>query len=369
METKEKLENPFMNELIEKTEFVYKVGDTVEGKIIAKDVSSVYIDLHPRIGVIYGREFMMAKDILRKSSIGDTISAKIISLEDADGNIDLSLQEARNASIWQEAEKEERKEIDKKTIYEVVPKDANRGGLIVEWSGLRGFLPASQLSPDHYPKALNGNKEAILNALKRLVGEKLFVKVLTANKDEGRIIFSEKDTIVASETAESNKADYKVGDVKTGVVMGVTDFGAFVKIDDQIEGLVHISQMEWSLVDDPHSLYSVGDTVKVEIIEINDEGKYSFSIKNLKPNPWEELAKNYKVGDKIRGVIIKYNAHGAFASIEEGVTGLIHVSNYENEDKLRNELTIGKSYDFTISVFDPSEQKLTLVPKDKNTSK
>ena len=361
MKTLDKVENQFMQKFADQTEFQHKVGDTIEGNVIAKDMSSVFIDIHPRIGIIYGREFLFAKDILRKIKIGDSVSAKVISIEDENGYIDLSLQEARNALIWKEAEES----IKSGKVYMVAPKDANRGGLIVEWNGLRGFLPASQLSAEHYPKALNGNKESILNSLKKLIDEKISVKIITVDEEEGRIIFSEKGTSIEQKKSDEIQKSYKIGDIKSGIIIGITDFGVFVKIDDNIEGLVHISQMEWGLVDDPHSLYSIGDTVNVKISDISEEGKYSLSIKELKENPWEELAIKYGVNHEVRGVIIKYNSHGAFASIEEGVTGLIHISNYGNEDELRNELIIGKSYDLVISVFEPKEQRLTMIPKDR----
>ena len=122
---------------------------------------------------------------------------------------------------------------------------------------------------------------------------------------------------------------------------------------------MHISEIEWGLVDDPKALFKVGDKTKVKVIEIKD-GKISLSIKALKENPWKSATGKYKKDDEVTGVVIKYNKHGALASIEEGVAGLVHVSEFENEEELRKTLELGKTYDFKITVFEPKEQKMTL---------
>ncbi len=345
----------------------YRVGDVVEGAVVNIDRSAVYIDLSPiGTGVIYGREFLLAKEILRKIKVGDSISAKIIALETDEGYIDLSLKEARKALIWSEAE---RSMADGRT-YEVTVKNANRGGLIMEWNGIRGFLPASQLSEKHYPKVLNANKDAILNELKKLITKKLSVVIMSIDIKNDDLIFSEHKQKASGADGEEGddketKTVYKVSDVKPGVVTGVVDFGVFIRIDDAVEGLVHISEMDWGLVDDPRRFYNVGDQVMVKIIDVQD-GKYSLSIKALHTNPWEDAGTRYKVGDAVSGVIIKCGSFGAFASIEAGVTGLIHVSCYDDEEHLRENLEIGKSYQFVILNFDPGMQKLTLTLKDKN---
>jgi len=142
-------------------------------------------------------------------------------------------------------------------------------------------------------------------------------------------------------------------------VTGAVDFGIFVKLQEGLEGLVHISEIDWALVEDPRSLYRVGDTVKVKIIEIKD-GKISLSIKALRENPWKSASEKYKKDARVKGVIIKYNKHGALASIEEGVAGLVHISEFEDEQELRNTLELGRTYDFVITLFEPDEQRMTL---------
>lgn len=331
------------------------VGDLVEGPVIDIEKSSVFIDLHPfGTGIIYGKEFLQASDVLRKVNIGDNIAAKIIDKNtNKDGYIELSLKEARQALIWSEAEHA----IANKTIFEAPIKEANKGGLILEWQNIQGFLPASQLKSEHYPKIEDGDKDKILNELKKLVGTKLSVSIIAVDSKDGKLIFSEKNPEKKDVEKIINK--YEVGDELEGEVTGTVDFGVFVKLEENLEGLVHISEIEWGLVDDPRALFSVGDKVKVKIIEIKND-KISLSIKALKENPWKEASKKYKKDDIVTGVIIKYNKHGALASIEEGVAGLIHISEFKDENDLRKILELGKTYKFKIIIFEPKEQKMTL---------
>ncbi len=343
-----------MDRLTEESPAPPTVGDLVEGPVISIDRGKIYIDLHPwGTGIIYGREYLNARDILRKVNLGDSIAAKVVEMENKDGYIELSLKEARQALIWSEAESA----IMNKTPFELPVKEANRGGLILEWQGIPGFLPASQLRSEHYPRVDDGDKDRILEELKRLVGTRLSVTIITADPKEGKLIFSEKGP--EEKVREKIIGKFSVGDEIDGSVTGAVDFGIFVKIENGLEGLVHISEIDWGLVEDPKQLYKVGDKVRVKVIEIKD-GKISLSVKALKENPWKSAATKYAKGDRVTGVIIKYNRHGALASIEEGVAGLVHISEFENEMKLRETLELGRAYPFTITLFDPAEHRMTL---------
>ncbi|MEK7157719.1 MAG: S1 RNA-binding domain-containing protein [Patescibacteria group bacterium] len=335
------------------------IGDLVEGPVIGVENSRLYINLEPYgTGIIYGREFISARDIIRKINIGDIIAAKVVDVENKDGYIELSLKEARQAMIWSEAEEA----IRNKTVLDLTIQEANKGGLIVPWQGVAGFLPASQLKADHYPRVADGDKDKILDELKKLVGQKISVVIIVASPKEGKLIFSEKSPEFKDKEKIIGK--YKVGDDVLGEITGVVDFGAFVKIEDGLEGLVHISEIDWSLVEDPRSLFKVGDKIKAKIIEIKD-GKISLSVKALKDNPWKSASKKYKKGDVITAVVIKFNKYGALASIEEGVAGLVHVSEFGSEAKLKEKLELGKSYSFQITLFDSKEQKMTLSYAEK----
>ncbi|MDE1975084.1 MAG: S1 RNA-binding domain-containing protein [Patescibacteria group bacterium] len=330
------------------------IGDLVEGPVIAVDKAAIFVDLAPfGTGIIYGREFIIARDVIKKINVGDTIAAKIVGDDHKEGYIELSLKEARQALIWSEAESA----IKEKKVLDLPVKEANKGGLLIEWQGITGFLPASQLKADHYPKVGDGNKDKILDELKKLVGTRLEISIITADPKEGKLIFSEK----GSEHKEKEKivSKYEIGDEVEGLVTGVVDFGVFIKLEEGLEGLVHISEIDWGLVDDPRNFVKAGQKIRAKIIEIKD-GKISLSIKQLKPNPWIEAAKKYKKDMPVTGVVIKFNKHGALASIEEGVAGLVHVSEFGSEEKLRAALELGKTYPFKIALFDPKEQKMAL---------
>jgi len=329
-------------------------GDIIEGPVINIDKTAVYIDLAPfGTGIIFGKEFITARDIIKNINVGDIVAAKVVGDDNDDGYIELSLKEARQAIIWSEAETA----IKNRTILELPVTEANKGGLIIQWQGISGFLPASQLKPDHYPRVLDGDKDKIFDELKKLVGKNLSVAIITASPKEGKLIFSEKSP--GEKDKEKMTGKYAVGDEITGEVTGVVDFGAFVKIEDNLEGLIHISEIDWSLVENPHTYVKVGQKIKAKIIDIK-EGKISLSLKALKENPWVEAAKKYKKEMKVDGVIIKFNKHGALASIEEGVAGLVHVSEFGSEEKLRKNLELGKVYPFKITVFDAKDQKMAL---------
>lgn len=344
-----------MSALIDAIPTPPKAGDLVDGKVIALSRGRLYVDLPPfGTGLIYGREYLNAADILRKANPGDTITAKVVDPAGRDGYIELSLKEARQAAIWSEAEQA----IVAQTAYQLTVEEANKGGLILSWQGTPGFLPASQLTKEHYPRIADGDKDKILGELQKLVGRTLSVRIITADAKEGKLIFSERTGNEEEEKA-SLIDKYQVGDVVGGEVTGVVDFGVFVKLEQGLEGLVHISELDWGLVEDPRALYKVGDAVKVKVIEIK-EGKVSLSIKALRENPWHSAGERYKKGMEVQGVVIKYNKHGALASIEEGVAGLVHISEFPTPAALRETLELGKTYPFKITLFEPKDQRMTL---------
>lgn len=345
-----------MAELLLTAPKVPVIDDVVEGPVVAIGRARVYVDLHPfGTGIIYGREYLSARETLKNVNIGDLVTAKVVGSENADGYIELSLREARQALIWNEAEQASQK----KTVFELPITDANKGGLIINWNGIQGFLPASQLSPAHYPRVPDGDKDKIFVELKKMIGTKLEVMVITANPKEQKLIFSEKGAGTSERASLVGK--YNVGDVLDGVVTGATEFGVFVKLEDSLEGLVHISEMDWALVENPKTRYKVGEPVKVKVIEIKDD-KVSLSIKALVEDPWKAAAAKYKKDQQVEAVVIKYNKHGALASIEEGVAGLVHISEFGSEDELRAKLELGKVYQFTITFFEPKERRMTLKP-------
>jgi small subunit ribosomal protein S1 len=355
------VENGAMQAYAANTPAAPKEGQLVDGTVSAIGRARVFVDLPPfGTGIIYGREYMNARDILRKVSVGDSIAAKVVMTENEDGYVELSLKEARQALIWADAEEA----VKKGAVMSLEVKEANKGGLIIDWQGIQGFLPASQLSADNYPRVADGDKDKILTALNDLIGKHLSVVMITADQKEHKLIFSEKG-LQEKEEKEEKVGKYEVGDVLTGEVTGAVDFGIFVKVEQGLEGLVHISELDWGLVEDTRALYKVGDAVKVKVIEVKDD-KISLSIKQLKENPWQEAAKKFKKDQIVEAVVIKYNKHGALASIEEGVAGLVHISEFEKEEMLKSTLSLGNVYKFKITLFEPNEQRMTLSYKEAN---
>lgn len=347
-------DSKIMEELIEETIVRPEVGDIVEGTVVAIEPNKLYVDIPPHsTGIIYGREFINMRSIIRNIGIGDSISASVIEEENEDGYIELSLQEARQAIVWGEADEA----IAEKKAFDLPVKDANKGGLLIEWQGITGFLPASQLKPEHYPRVEGGDKDKILRELKELIGQKITVSILSADPKEGKLIFSEKN--ITEEDRKEIVEQYKVGDTVEGEVTGIVDFGVFIKVEEGLEGLAHISELDWGLVEDPHDLFKIGQKVKAKIIEIK-EGKVSLSIKALRENPWKDASGKYEKGQEVNAVVIKFNKHGALASIEEGVAGLVHVSDFGTEEKLRETLELGKTYPFKITIFEPDERRMAL---------
>lgn len=344
---------------------ILKTEDVIEGVVVAIDRASVYVDLSTHgIGIIYGSEYINAREIIKKINIGDTISAKVILCENNDGYVELSLKEARQALIWSDAEEA----IKDKRVMDLVIKDANKGGLIIDWQGILGFLPASQLKEENYPRVTDGDKDKIVKELKQLIGKRLSVSIIGAVPKEGKLIFSEKGAGVdtsSSETTQTSSvsnSSYSIGDIVEGEVTGIVEFGIFVKLDDKIEGLVHKSEIDWGLVEDTKNHAKIGDKVKAKIIEIKED-KISLSIKAIKSNPWTLAEGKYKKGDVVNGLVIKFNKHGALISIQEGVAGLVHNSDFGGEDKLREALSLGKMYKFEITLFEPKDQKMTMSHK------
>jgi ribosomal protein S1 len=332
------------------------MDEMVEGPVIAIGRARVFVDLHPfGTGIIYGREYLSARETLKNVNIGDIVAAKIVGTETAEGYMELSLREARQALMWSDAETA----LQKKTVFTLPVTDANKGGLIITWNGIAGFLPASQLSAAHYPRVSDGDKDKVFTELKKMVGTPVEVMIITANPKEQKLIFSEKG---AGSTERAGLVEkYHVGDTLDGVVTGATEFGVFVKLEEGLEGLVHISEMDWALVENPKTRFRVGEPVKVKVIEVKED-KVSLSIKALMDDPWKAAGAKYKKDDRVEAVVIKYNKHGALASIEEGVAGLVHVSEFGTEDELRSKLELGKVYPFTITFFEPKERRMTLKP-------
>lgn len=345
-----------MKDLLEKNNLLKppKVGEIVEGKVIAKGRAEIFLDLEKgmKTGIIYGKEFYLARDKLKGLKIGDKVFAKIIDLENEEGYIELSLNQAADEIIWEELKQKKEKE----ETLRVKILGANKGGLVTKILNLPAFLPVSQLKADHYPRVEEGNTTKILKELQKFIGQEMEVKILSLNQKNGGVILSEKAEEV-SKILEVLKR-YKVGDIVEGEITGITDFGAFMRFDE-LEGLIHISELDWKIIEDPAGVVKVGEKIKAKIIDISGE-KVSLSLKALKKDPWLEIEEKYKTGDIISGKVTKFNPYGAFVKISPEFQGLCHISEFGSKNKMEEKLKIGKEYKFQILEIRPKEHRLSL---------
>jgi len=338
-----------------------KVGEIVEGRVTGKGKSSLFLDLGGfKTGIIYGKEYQDSKENLKKLKMGDSLFAKIIDLETEEGYVELSLSQAGRELAWETL----RQKKEKGETLKVKILGANKGGLLTEISGIAAFLPVSQLSPEHYPKVEGGDSLKILRELQRLIGKELEVKIFDLSQKEEKIILSEKAK--EAERIKEILKNYKVGDVVEGEITAILDFGAFIKfqkedlLPEPIEGLIHISELDWQLIEDPSKIVKVGQIVKAKIIEISDN-KISLSLKALKKDPWKGIEEKYKKGDIVKGRVTKFNPFGAFVQLgKQKIQGLIHISEFGTKSKMIDKLEIGEAYDFQILSIDPAEHRMSL---------
>ncbi len=335
---------------------ILKKGEIVEAKLIEKTPKKVYFEIsHVGTGIVYGREMINGREVVKSMEIGDTVSAKIVDPENKDGYIELSLTEADKQKAWTLIKDAQEK--DEPIKVKIV--GANSGGLLAELFDLRGFLPVSQLSTEHYPRTTENTKEQTTEELQKLVGQEFEVKILSINPRTNKLIISEKE--VMSQSIKDLINQYKPGDSVTGIISGLANFGAFIRFADnpEVEGLIHISELGHKLIDSPKEIVLIGDMVKAQVIDIKDN-KISLSLKALQEDPWKELDKKFKVKDVVLGQVYKFNPFGAFIKLNEDIVGLIHVSEFASPEEMRTKLTLNESYSFIIDAIKPEERRIIL---------
>lgn len=309
-----------MNELLANSSLKnLKAGDVLEATVTSIRKHEIWLDLGPYgIGVVLRREIGHGQNL----EVGQTVSASIVEPEIEDGYALLSLRKAAKDRGWDEL----KRVLDDQEVIEVTAYDANRGGLLIELEGIRGFLPVSQLSADHYPRVTGADKDEILQKLNSLIGKPLRVRLLDASRKDNKLIFSEKEAM--KDDMAARFAELKVGDVVDGTVTGVIDFGAFINVDG-IEGLIHISEISWERVEDPRKYVKTGDKIKAKIIAI-DKDRLSLSLKQMTEDPWLKDVETIEKGKAVEGTITRITPFGAFVQLTPSVEALVHVSEMTN---------------------------------------
>lgn len=333
-----------------------KEGDLIEAKLLKKLPKAVYFDLNKfGTAIVYGAELINARNLIKGLNVGDPVVAKIVSLENEDGFVELSLASAHKQKNWQKLK--ELKEKDE--VMTVKISGANSGGLVATISDIKAFMPVSQLSNEHYPRVDNNDRGKIIEELRKFTGKELVVKIIDINPRANKLIISERGA--SEQDVKKLINQYKVGDVIDGIISGIADFGAFVRFADNpsIEGLIHISEIDHRLINNPKEIVKVDESVKAKIIEIKDAQVF-LSLKSLKEDPWAGAAEKFKEGQAVSGVVYKYNPFGAYINLDHGLQGMIHVVEFGSLDEMKKKLELGKEYNFVIDSVRPEDKRIGL---------
>ncbi|MDR0979840.1 MAG: S1 RNA-binding domain-containing protein [Candidatus Nomurabacteria bacterium] len=341
-----------MDELLAGQDFkAFEEGELVNGKVLSVKKSEILVDLGAHgVGIIPRNEVAFSRNL----KVGEEVQASILGEETEDGYQLVSFRKAAKDRGWDEL-------LAKKAsgeVIEVTPFDVNRGGLLIEFNGVRGFMPVSQLAVEHYPRAAAGDRSEIIQKLSSLIGKPLTVKVIDVDKKNNKLIFSERD-IAKTQNAEKLEG-ITVGSEVDGVVSGIVDFGAFVNVGG-IEGLVHISEVSWERVLDVSKYLKVGDEVHAKVISV-DNGRLSLSIKQTLPDPWLSETAHLKKGDEVEGTITRITPFGAFVQITPSVEALVHITEMGSGKNNAPEkvFALGDKKKFTVIDIDLPARKIAL---------
>lgn len=333
-------------------------GELLKGKVVRIGKSAIIVELQDGLltGVIAGKEIRDAQNTAKNLNTGDEVQVCVLEEENEEGLVVLSLRRASQENTW--AQFIEAYENNKS--LKVRAKEANKGGLLLEIDGIKGFIPVSQLAPLHYPRVNGADSAKILARLQKLVGKEFQVKIVSIDKEKSKLIFSEKEAYAD----ERNQAlgELKEGDIVEGTISGIVKFGIFVAFQG-LEGLVHISEIAWGHVNNAYEFGRLGDKVKVKVIGIEGD-KISLSMKQLTEDPWKKIKDNYKVGSIIEVKISRLAQFGAFVELEGDIHGLIHCSEIPGNPKdPADVLQVGQAIKVRVIEVDPEEKRVGLSMK------
>ncbi|MBU0721968.1 S1 RNA-binding domain-containing protein [Patescibacteria group bacterium] len=333
-----------------------QVGDIIKGTVLSASKAEVKLDIDGiATGVVRGRELYFEAEEYANLKPGDVIEATIVEEENENGDLELSFRSAGQQKAWNALFDA----YENRTILKFRVNDANKGGLIVSYGQIQGFLPVSQLAPENYPRVNGGDKSRILDKLKSFVGTDFEVKIMTLDEKDDKLIVSEKEAW--QEKQKDIISQYKVGSVVEGVITALTNFGVFVSFGENLEGLIHISEIAWQRIDDPSDLFKIRDKIKAEIISI-EGSKIFLSTKKLLTDPWYDVEKKYKIGQVVSGTILKVNLFGLFVELDHDIHGLAHISQIglAPEQNISEVFHAGEKRDFIIVSIEPKDHRLGL---------
>lgn len=341
-----------MEELLSQTGGInpIKKGDVVEGTVVSISPREILVDIGKKsFGIVANWELEQVEDFVQSLKAGDNITAHIVSPENDVGYAVLSLRKSSTEKRWVTLSQKKEKGED----IEVTGLEVAKGGMLVEWQSLRGFIPATQLESE------------FVSDPAELIGKKIKVKVLEVDQSINRLVLSQKASAMGMSPAvlKGKLSKIKTKDELKGIVSGIAPFGLFVDIDG-LEGLVHISEIAWEKVDNPASYFKVGNKVDVMVLEVmQNEGKLNLSIKRLTPDPWNNILDRYAPDATAPGKIVRLASYGVFVQLEPGIEGLIHVSKLTAGEELK----VGDEIECVVENVDELKRKisLTLVPKAK----
>jgi small subunit ribosomal protein S1 len=305
-------------------------GDVIEGTIVRVDPDEVLVDIGLKSeGVVSGRELGPAEEA-KALKVGETVLVSVLMPETPEGHAVLSIRRAKMEKSWRLAEQI----MQDNEIIEAEVIDHNKGGLLVNVHGLRGFVPISQVLGLRRESGERGDssEDELTQKLAEMMRRTLALKIIELNRNRNRLILSER--AAAQETRAKNKdillEELQIGQVRRGRVSNLCSFGAFVDLGGA-DGLIHISQLSWGHLNHPNQVLHVGDEVDVYVLGVDPvKKKIALSLKRAQADPWDTIEERYQVGQLVQGTVTKITSFGAFARVEDGVEGLAHVSELSN---------------------------------------
>jgi small subunit ribosomal protein S1 len=331
-------------------------GDVIEGTVVRVDKDEILVDIGFKSeGVIPSQEVSAERpDAALK--VGDAVMVYVVHPETKEGNVVLSLAKANLERDWSEGQAH----YDQGDTFELEVIGFNRGGLIVRFGEIRGFVPASQVFDLRGPVPADQPDQR----MQKLVGRKLRLKIIEVDRAKNRLILSETSASRGwrSEQKERLLSELEKGEVRHGRVSGLADFGAFVDLGGA-DGLIHLSELSWQPVSHPSNVVKVGDEVDVYVMDVDKEKKrIALSLKRLQPEPWDQVTGKYQVGELVQATITKLTTFGAFARLEDGIEGLIHISELSNERIAhpKNVVNVGEVVTVKVVRIEPERRRLGL---------